>query len=375
MVSKEKQILNKLDSDEIIALAYGFPLLSEKYYESNNNLTSMGTGNSMNGTQKLNVVNSFDGFDFRDEEFDNFLTKKARERNKAKKELRDTGLSRKDARKQALEDIPRDNLKTVAKNIGRGVGRAIVVGAVQIPRSAFLSLVSINFRGLAYKLSAIIEQKEGNSPSSLDALKKKWDKLGGKFDALVKSTNKGKDKKPSICGKKCKLKLGKEGANSISTTDVQEDFDGFNDAVDFEFNNAVGGGVGEGALLLWISAAGTVLGALNKIIGTAVTSKNKKAEIKSADRQAELEAKTMSESDQKAYEIEMKKLALKTDPKTLILNNNELSAPEKREAIKLLEEVEASGSTPKLQKYVLYGVLAIVGIFVLSKIVRKKQII
>lgn len=373
MVSKEKQILNKLDSDEIIALAYGFPLLSEKYYESNNNLTSMGTGNSMNGTQKLNVINSFDGFDFRDEEFDNFLTKKARERNKAKKELRDTGLSRKDARKQALEDIPRDNLKTIAKNIGGGVGRAIVVGAVQIPRSAFLSLVAINFRGLAYKLSAIIEQKEGNSPSSLDALKKKWDKLGGKFDALVKSTNKGKDKKPSICGKKCKLKLGKEGANSLSNIAIQEDFDSFNDGIDSESNYF--SFVEEPVLLAWIGASGAILGALGAIINTAVTNKTEKEAIKSADRQAELEAKTMSESDQKAYEIEMKKLALKTDPKTLILNNNELSAPEKREAIKLLEEVEESGSTPKLQKYVLYGVLAIVGIFVISKIVRKKQII
>jgi hypothetical protein len=371
MVNKEKEILNKLDSEEIIALAYGFPLMSEKYYGSNNNLTSMGTGNSMNGTQKLDVINSFDGFDFRDEEFDNFLTKKGRERNKAKKELRDSGLSRKDARKQALEDIPRDNLKTVAKNIGRGVGRAIVVGAVQIPRSAFLSLVAINFRGLAYKLSAIIEQKQGNSPSSLDALKKKWDKLGGKFDALVKSTNKGKDKKPSICGKKCKLELINSGSNSISA--VQEDFDSFNDGLDFESNYF--SFVEQPVLLAWIGASGAILGALGAIINTAVTSKTEKEAIKSADRQAELEAKTMSESDQKAYEIEMKKLALKTDPKTLILNNNELSAPEKREAIKLLEEVEGSGSTPKLQKYVLYGVLAIVGIFVFSKIVRKKQII
>jgi hypothetical protein len=370
MDSKEKEILNKLDSEEIIALAYGFPLLSENYYESNNNLTSMRTGNSMNGTQKLDVINSFDGFDFRDKEFDNFLTKKGRERNKAKKELRDTGLSRKDARKQALEDIPRDNLKTVAKNIGRGVGRAIVVGAMQIPRSAFLSLVSINFRGLAYKLSAIIEQKQGNSPSSLDALKKKWDKLGGKFDALVKSTNKGKDKKPAICGKNCKLELINSGANSISDIAIQENFDGF----EGDYFNVVDPG-SLTVIGLWISAGGTVLGVLAKIIDTAVTSKNKKAEIKSADRQAELEAKTMSESDQKAYEIEIKKLALKTDPKTLILNNNELSAPEKREAIKLLEEVEGSGSKSKLQKYVLYGVLAIVGIFVLTKIVRKKQII
>ncbi len=42
-----------------------------------------------------------------DEDFDNFLTKKARERAKKRKELRKAGMSRKEARKKARELVPR----------------------------------------------------------------------------------------------------------------------------------------------------------------------------------------------------------------------------------------------------------------------------
>ena len=60
----------------------------------------------------------FDGgfVDDNDDEFDDFLTKKMRARRKARKELEASGMSKADARKQALEQIPRDSLKQVIAN-------------------------------------------------------------------------------------------------------------------------------------------------------------------------------------------------------------------------------------------------------------------
>lgn len=60
----------------------------------------------------------FDGgfVDDNDDEFDDFLTKKMRARRKARKELEASGVSKADARKQALEQIPRDSLKQVIAN-------------------------------------------------------------------------------------------------------------------------------------------------------------------------------------------------------------------------------------------------------------------
>jgi len=58
--------------------------------------------------------------DFETDEFDNFLTKKMRARRQRKKELQEGGLSRSEARKKALEEIPRDKLKQVIANLKAG---------------------------------------------------------------------------------------------------------------------------------------------------------------------------------------------------------------------------------------------------------------
>ena len=48
-----------------------------------------------------------EGYEFiGDDQYDNFLTKKGKERRDVKKDLRQSGLSRKDARKQANVTIP-----------------------------------------------------------------------------------------------------------------------------------------------------------------------------------------------------------------------------------------------------------------------------
>lgn len=68
---------------------------------------------------------NFDGgessLDFLDEiEYDNFLTKKMRERKKIQKELVAGGLDKKSARQQSLELIPREKLKQVLTKLKRG---------------------------------------------------------------------------------------------------------------------------------------------------------------------------------------------------------------------------------------------------------------
>ena len=73
--------------------------------------------------------------DFETDEFDNFLTKKMSARRTSKKELQGEGLTSKEARAKALEEIPRDKLKQVIANLkagkdgGAGLGSEIA-GAV-----------------------------------------------------------------------------------------------------------------------------------------------------------------------------------------------------------------------------------------------------
>ena len=55
--------------------------------------------------------------DGEEDSFDNFLTKKMRERRKLRKGLEESGLSKTEARKQALAQIPRDKLKTILANL------------------------------------------------------------------------------------------------------------------------------------------------------------------------------------------------------------------------------------------------------------------
>jgi hypothetical protein len=64
---------------------------------------------------------SFDGYD----EYDEFIRSKAgKKRRKRKKELRDSGLSRKEARKQALAEIPRTKKKREAVKLAKQEARA-----------------------------------------------------------------------------------------------------------------------------------------------------------------------------------------------------------------------------------------------------------
>lgn len=125
-----------------------------------------------------------EGFEFvgDDQQYDEFFTKKGKERRDARQQGRASGLTRKDARKNAKEKYP------TSKPARKG---------------AYLTLVKLNFRGFAYKLDSIIT---GSNITLLNQLKEKWRKYGD-FNELVEAVNKGKEKKPFVCGAKCRKEV------------------------------------------------------------------------------------------------------------------------------------------------------------------------
>jgi len=80
-----------------------------------------------NDDDMLNVSHDFShDFDAENTEFDNFLTKKSRDRKKLIKEGEASGLSRKDARKKALESLPREKLNELIAKIRKGEDLKVV---------------------------------------------------------------------------------------------------------------------------------------------------------------------------------------------------------------------------------------------------------
>lgn len=76
------------------------------------------------------------------------------------------------------------------KNVAKKVGQGAKVIAIAPSRAAFLSLLLLNFRGFATRLASSIAS--GHS----DKLKTLWQqKLGGDYNQLVDTINKGKSKK------------------------------------------------------------------------------------------------------------------------------------------------------------------------------------
>lgn len=363
MREREQKILNKLSKDEISALAYGFPMPNAKYYSNfNESLASTGYDTDVNGAWKpLKATdNNFDGgFDFVDEDaYSNFLTKKSRERMKRTKELKDDGKSRKDARKQALDEIGRDKLKDVASKVGKGVGRGVLIGSLAVPRASYLSLLALNFRGNAYKVMAIVNKTKGNSDKLLQELKDKWYKLGGDWDLLVKTAQNGAKKNPFFCGKKCKTALAKN--------DYKKSFVG-----DFDsFSNVAGGD--DAVIVAWIGLGTAVLSAMGTITAKAIESKNEKAKIESANKIAEDEIKSMDAKTKSEADLKEKELANSVDPKNAIITNPDLSPQEKSLALKQLDEATTKETSQNFKKFALYGIIGIGVIYLLTKVMKNK---
>jgi hypothetical protein len=75
------------------------------------------TTDEFTGNRPSYITSDFDGDQ---ENYDNFLTAKGRERRKLTKAGMQSGLSRQDARKQALASIPKDKLKDIIAKIKNG---------------------------------------------------------------------------------------------------------------------------------------------------------------------------------------------------------------------------------------------------------------
>ena len=95
--------------------------------------------------------------------------------------------------KQLLNSLqPSSNVAGIAgkKNKASGFKKVTLSGV----RNAYLVLVKLNVRGLAHKLSILLNKPGGN-----DKLKNVWvKKLGGNFSVLKKNIETGKKKKPLL---------------------------------------------------------------------------------------------------------------------------------------------------------------------------------
>ena len=324
---------NNYTEEEICAFAYGF---DDAYMD-----TSDDSRQSVDG--KFNRLSS--SFDGENEHYENFLTKKGRERGKERKELRESGLSRKDARKQALAKIPKDKLKEIAKNVSKGVGKAILKGGLIAPRGAYLSLLALNFRGQAYKVIAV---EDGRDASLKKQLKSKWEGLGGKYESLIKTARKGAEKKPFFCGKECNKKLL---TTNVSAESIK---------IDAEYLNVVETTI----IVAWIGLASTILGVIGGVINKAQEGKQQKADIKSAEKLAEQENATLTKIEKDKIDLKKQELASSGNPTNIVLNNPNLTPEEKATALKQIEIVEEKGSLLGNKKFLLFGGVALISFFV-----------
>jgi|SaaInlV_125m_DNA_1040241.scaffolds.fasta_scaffold00493_13 hypothetical protein len=122
-------------------------------------------------------------------------------------DAKSTGSSKGDARKDCKKELG-----------GNIFVRGAKVQALRAPRSSFLGLLSLNYRGMASRIS----RAKLNEPEKYKEVVSKFQKLGGDKSTFEKSLSNGKDKKPLVCGSKCKDKINFSGGyyNSFSGTEI-----------------------------------------------------------------------------------------------------------------------------------------------------------
>jgi ribosomal protein S8E len=286
-----------------------------------------------------------EGFEFiGDEQHDDFLNANGKKRRQIKRDLRQSGLSRKEARKEARNRVP---MSPRQRELAHKVFRAGLV----TPRGAFIALVRLNYRGFAWKIDAILNGKDANLKTKLQ---EKWYSLGGEFDKLTEAVNAGKVKKPKVCGKSCKQKLLEVKSN-------------FTDESNYFYPTGV-----EETIAIIKANASVIIKVLGGIISSAIVASSKSKEIKSAERVAEQENATLSQAEKNKIALAEKKIEAETDPRNQIINDPNLTQEEKESALKLLDESEGKKLNKDVIKYVVIGGIALVAIFLISKTIKKK---
>jgi hypothetical protein len=216
----------------------------------------------------------------------------------------------------------------------KGLGRTIARASLVVPRGAALGLIRLNFRGAAKRFSLLNEKGK----SKLDL---KWKDLGGKTDKLNDAIKAGKDKKPFVCGKKCRAKAG---ANP--SVDASDEF--------VNMDPATAGIVAAGA-----GVVTTLVG----VVSQKSSFKNQaelmrlESDLKQRDNEENAIDSTMTPSEKKIADEIIKAQNSGVDPIEAIRRNANLTAEEKEAAIKSLQQMTGSGGVDN--KIIIGGVVLV----------------
>lgn len=236
------------------------------------------------------------------------------------------------------------------------VGRTIARASLAVPRGAGLALIRLNFRGIAKRFDLLNAEGE-------EKIMAKWEKMGGKRDKLASAIEAGKGKKMLLCGKKCRAKAG---ANAKLPSDLSDEKMNLAGADDAGYVATIA--TGSGTINALLGAIGTSIG----VVGSGVNSKKNykrqsdlmklEAELRQKDSEENAIDATMTPSERKIAEEIIKAQESANDPIQAIKNNANLTAEEKAEAIKQLQEIQKSNiGIDTNKKFILLGVLLIAG--------------
>ena len=405
------QIVKEMPLDERVAVAYGFydmdGIYGDHFAEFMNfedGDTSPDATTSINGAfgtngiyEGLDNFQDFDGDDYAtDDEYDNLFTKKSRRKlkkgfKKVTKKIgsgikKTAGKIKKGIKKVSLKNIGK-GLKKVGQTIGKGikaVGNIIKKGALFVPRQAARGLIALNFRGSATKMNAALRDSKYKKK-----LESKWKKMGGSWSKLKKVISIGKNKKPKLCGVKCKQKIAKatgkksgfiNADGSVNYGNYQLDPQRLREVV----KETIGQYNAEPASTATLVAAGAgVVASLIGVIGGVKLQKkeqeflkeeNEKAR-KQEDKQLELMATEQGikkEEAKRQLDIIEKQVKDELDPVNQILNNPDLTAEQKQEAVKQVQEVLEVKEEKKKSKLLLYAGIGLVALIAIGFVLKKK---
>jgi hypothetical protein len=283
-------------------------------------------------------------------------------------------------------------IKSGVKAVGKGVAKVVVA----VPRTAFLSLLDLNYRGYGWKIQSILTNPALKKEKA--QLKKKWENLGGRFSALEKTAGIGSRRtKPFFCGKKCKSNLvdkdlSKKSLEDLKNKPIEElknetieevmgNFSGFNTKsnfftgsyIDTDTNYSNVDPASAGAVGIWVGSASAVLGALAGIISKGIESADQKKMLKAEAEKTDKELASLSATEKKQIELAEKKLKAEADPRDLILKNDNLTPAEKKEALAVIDDATSKTDSSKMKKYLIYGAIGIVLLVVIFQLTKKSK--
>ena len=202
-----------------------------------------------------------------------------------------------------------------------------------VPRQAGRGLVQLNYRGIAEKLKKGQEQKKYK-----DKIKKKWTGMGGSMKSLNKAITKGANKKPLLCGVKCKQKLHDKVKANFTGFDGEPMLD--KDKLYALLNEGLGySNALDPATLTMISTGAGVVGTLAGVVSGIKASKQNQEAIDNQKDLDDAQLKMMDEGQKKEFELMEKKINAELSPEQQIMSNPDLTPQEKVEAVAQVREV------------------------------------